>query len=63
MGISSLNEMDSGRCHERKRKQEYYQRNQKHGFKDGITMQAKVASKTGSEMRKSDGKTDFSAAC
>lgn len=51
--------MDSGRCHERRRKQEYYKRGEKHGFEDGITIKAKEVSKTVSEIGKSDGKADF----
>ena len=59
MSISSLNQMDSGRGHERRREQEYYKRDGKHRFEDGITIKAKEVSKTGSETDKSDGKTDF----
>jgi len=59
MSISSLNQIDSGRCLERRRKQEHYKRDEKCKFKDGITIKAKEVSKTGSETGNSNGRTDF----
>lgn len=49
MSISSLNQMDCGRSRERRRKQKYHKSDEKHRFKDGITIKAKEVSKTGSE--------------